>query len=360
MKLQWLLKLAGTLFAVAGIGTASAQFTVDFSSSQGRGTAQDKVLIENIRVQVPIPNPFQPGSYTTSTSQYNVVFRFDASTLHLVPETLVQAGGSNNCAPVTVNVVNALNGSAIPGATVLINSQSATTNSNGSSSFTQMPQGQVSVQVVASGYTTANQVADLNCIGNTVQIALSPASGQTGGLVSGQFRVILTWGQNPSDLDSHMTGPTTTGTRWHTYYGNRQPSGGQCGLDRDDTSSYGPETVTCPLTGTSGESLRPGVYRYSVHHYSGSGNIGTSAASVRLEFANGTYYTYTPPSGFTGSKDVWTVFELTVFSDGSMALAPVNTISNVSSAGSVQAQPRGVIRYGRMEDPAVFDAMPAK
>ena len=28
MKLQWLLKLAGTLFAVAGIGTASAQFTV--------------------------------------------------------------------------------------------------------------------------------------------------------------------------------------------------------------------------------------------------------------------------------------------------------------------------------------------
>jgi len=362
MKARALFKLAAALFATVGIGSAAAQFTVDFTSSQGTGTAQDKVLIENIRVYVPVENPFQPGTFTTSTSEYNVLFRFDPATLHLIPETLIQAGGSNNCAPATINVQNSLNGSAISGATVLVGTQAGTTDSSGNASFTALPQGLVSVQVIASGYTTASRSATLNCLGSTtVQVALSPSSGQTGGLVSGQFRVILTWGESPSDLDSHMTGPTTSGGRWHSYYGDEVPTGGQCGLDYDDTSSYGPETVTCPITGSSGETLRPGVYRYSVHHYSGSNTIGSSGASVRLEFSNGAYYIYTPPaSGFSGSKDVWTVFELTVFSDGSLGLAPVNTISNVTSASSVQSTPRGTIRYGRSEDPALFNNLQRK
>ncbi|MHB1123895.1 MAG: hypothetical protein ACYC0T_14390 [Ramlibacter sp.] len=188
---------------------------------------------------------------------------------------------------------------------------------------------------------------------------MSPAAGQAGGLTGGQFRTILTWGENPDDLDSHLTGPTSdSSSRWHIYYAD-QSSGGVCGLDVDDTTSYGPETVTCPATGSAG-SLLPGVYRYSVHHWGGSGTVGTSGASVRLEFANGTVYNYTPPaSGWAGPNDVWTVFELTVNQDGSVNVAPVNSITQADDA-AVRAPKRGVTRYGMPEDGRLFRMLPRK
>jgi hypothetical protein len=248
----------------------------------------------------------------------------------------------------------------LAGATVSIGGQTATTNSLGVASFSNLPSGATSIGVVSPGYVSASQIAALNCTAvNTISVALSPSTGATA-LTSGQFRVILTWGLNPGDLDSHMTGPNTgvasDTNRWHLYFGNKT-AGGICGLDVDDVSSYGPETVTCPVTGSTGTTLLPGVYRYSVHHYSGSNNIGTSGASVRLEFANGTVYTYTPPTtaAYTTSKDVWTVFEITVNNNGTISVAPVNSITNVSSASSVRsAIPGGPMGYGMPEDGNLF------
>src|SRR5205085_2066949 len=130
---------------------------------------------------------------------------------------------------------------------------------------------------------------------------------------------------------------TLSTSRFHVYYASRNGgTGSSCALDVDDTTSFGPETVTCPATSSSttgATQLVSGIYRYSVHHYSGSSNICLSGASVRLEFANGTVYNYTPPSsGCTGTNDVWTVFEATVNSSGAVSVAPVNSITrNVSS-----------------------------
>ncbi|MDB5873281.1 MAG: hypothetical protein JWQ07_2723, partial [Ramlibacter sp.] len=216
---------------------------------------------------------------------------------------------------------------------------------------TGLPAGSTGFSVFATGYVPTSQVATLNCLTvNTVAMATSPSSGQTGGLTTGQFRVILTWGVDPSDLDSHMTGPNADGTRWHVYYSDKN-SGSICGLDVDDTTSYGPETITCPATGT-GTSLRNGVYRYSVHHYSGNADIGSSGGAVRLEFANGTVYNYTPPaSGWVGYDDVWTVFELTV-NNGSISVAPVNTIDHGVSAYAVRSPLRAP--YGSAENRSLF------
>ena len=342
--------------AMACMGAAAwSQITIDFSSANGTGTAQDKVLIQNIRVTTPVPNPFDPGSNTTAESTYNVLFTFDPASLHLVPQGITQASGTgaNTCATVNVQVYNSVLGvdGPLSGATVLIGTRSATTNSSGVATFTGLPPGTTAFTAYASGYVATSQVASLNCLQvNTVAMALSPSSGQTGGLTSGQFRVILTWGAEPSDLDSHMTGPNADGSRWHVYYGD-ETGGDTCGLDVDDVTSYGPETITCPSTGSVG-SLRNGVYRYSVHHYSGSNTIGGSGAAVRLEFANGTVYNYTPPAGgFAGSKDVWTVFELTV-NNGTISVAPVNAISYQSSASSVQRAKQ--LTYGRPESPERF------
>ncbi len=347
--------------AAAGLcNSVLAQLSIDFSSSRGTGAATDKVLVENIRVTTPVANPFIPGTFTTQEVNYNVTFKFDPTTLHLVPESIAQTGGAgaNNCASAQVQVFNSVRGAAAPlvGATVTSGTQSGTTNSSGVASLTGLSAGLASFAVASNGYVTATQAATLSCsTTNEVAVALSPSSGQTGGLTTGQFRVILTWGANPRDLDSHMTGPNADGTtRWHVYYSGRT-SGGICGLDVDDTSSYGPETITCPATSTT-TGLRAGVYRYSVHHFSGTGTIGSSGASVRLEFANGTVYNYTPPSGFTAANDVWTVFEATVSASGAVTIAPVNTVTHSTSAGSVR-RPKEGASYGSPEDNSIFQGL---
>jgi len=323
------------LLGVLSSQMALAQYTIDLSSSRGSGISTTDVSLENIRVSVPVPNPFAPGTTTTNTATYTVTFRLDPTTLHLVP---VQVGADTGCAAVTVTVTNAVLGqnSPISGATVTISGQTATTNAQGVATFTGRPSGAITISSVASGYVVTSQPAILSCTtANNVSVSMSPSTG-TGALTAGSFRVITTWGENPRDLDSHLTGPDSTGTgRWHVYFGS-QTAGDMCGLDVDDTTSYGPETVTCPRTGVN--TLRPGIYRYSVHHYSGTGNIGNSGANVRLELAGGQFYNYTPPSGsYVGSSDVWTVFELTVNADGTVSVANVNTIQNAISSGSVRS-----------------------
>ena len=123
-------------------------------------------------------------------------------------------------------------------------------------------------------------------------------------LGGGVARVVLTWGATPSDLDSHMTGPTTGGARFWRYYaspGNCQVAPFVC-LDVDDVSGHGPETMTIG-------QLTPGVYRYYVYDFSNRTNnastaLGSSGAKVQL-FIGGQVHNFFVPSG-TGNA--WAVF----------------------------------------------------
>jgi hypothetical protein len=360
MLFQRIRQATAGLLMLCAASASVAQLTIDFSSTRGSGVAPNQVLIENVRAFVPIPNPF--GGTTTQQADYNVIFQFDPATLHLVPVGITPIGANGtNCANLQILVYNAVTGASSPvqGALVTVAGRTASTNAQGVATFTSLPAGPTSVAVAATNYNSTSQVTALGCTSsNGVGVALSPASGQSGGLTAGQFRVILTWGANPADLDSHLTGPNQDTSRFHIYYVDKS-SGGLCKLDVDDTTSYGPETVTCPATNSSG-ALRPGIYRYGVHHYSGSGNIGASGANVRLEFANGTVYTYTPPaSGWTGDNDFWTVFELTVFPNGTIAVAPVNTIGhNISDSAVPMSAP--VSSFGSPENPAILRNLPRK
>jgi hypothetical protein len=129
----------------------------------------------------------------------------------------------------------------------------------------------------------------------------------------GQFRFVLSWGESPFDLDSHLTGPALDGNRFHVYFANREPTGAAANLDRDDTSSFGPETVT--ITG-----LRDGMYRYSVYNYSdpsSSGAEGMAASPARVEVFDetGQIRSYTAPPAEGGEGNTWRVLELTVAGD---------------------------------------------
>ena len=164
--------------------------------------------------------------------------------------------------------------------------------------------------------------------------------GVTGGAGSGTARVRLTWGADPSDLDSHLTGPDASnpsGPRFHVYYSGQGSlaTTPYAELDVDDTSSFGPEVITISRFTT-------GTYRYSVHHYSGSGTIYASPARVELTL-NGSTTIYTPPNpGATllAVDSVWQVFELVVDGSGNVTVQPLNVYLTDVGSSSVTALPR--------------------
>ncbi|MDB5873231.1 MAG: hypothetical protein JWQ07_2673 [Ramlibacter sp.] len=354
----WRLTLLTLGVACAGARAQAPELQnglIGLSTAHGAGTpgTTDKVVLENMRVTFRRVVSFGAGRFGWSSAEsiYNVTYRFDPATLHLAPETYTLVSGSGGtgggtgggCANLSVQVVSSLQGSAAPiaGATIAIQSRTAQTDATGVASVTGLPPGQSLLTISANGFGTITQAAQLSCDApNELAVALSPGAGTAGGLAPGEFRVVLTWGRDPADLDSHLTGPEAGSTsRFHVYYANRDA--GTCGLDVDDTLSYGPETVTCPRTGSTGAAVVPGAYRYSVHHYYGTGNIGTSGAIVRLEQGDGsTQYFFPPASGWAGNN-LWSVFELTVPSTGSTSVATLNTISNVASESNIESVPNG-------------------
>ena len=134
------------------------------------------------------------------------------------------------------------------------------------------------------------------------------------------MRVGLTWNEQPSDLDSHLTGPDGWGGRFHVYYSYR---GGRAYalLDHDDIDSYGPETITIV-------NRVDGVYRYSVHDFTNrdstySTALASSGARVRIYTSAGQIADFAVPYG---EGNLWTVFEM----DGA-TINPVNTLSYYQS-----------------------------
>jgi uncharacterized protein YfaP (DUF2135 family) len=123
--------------------------------------------------------------------------------------------------------------------------------------------------------------------------------------VINDFRVVLTWDEQPRDLDSHLTGPLADADgRFHIYFGTREyVENGvtYAQLDVDETSGYGPETIT------SFKQI-DGVYRYYVRNYSNEVPLAGSQARVELYKNNTLIKTFTAPASGTGAN--WSVFEI--------------------------------------------------
>jgi protocatechuate 3,4-dioxygenase beta subunit len=133
-------------------------------------------------------------------------------------------------------------------------------------------------------------------------------------------QITLTWGQDPRDLDSHLTARLNDNTTFHVYYSSSGSLSSEpyANLDTDDTTSYGPEV-------TSISRLRQGTYRYSVRHYAGSGTIETSGAEVNLVIPGVGIYRFTPPAGQPSGTDIWRIVDITVDSVGHVAaINPIN------------------------------------
>ncbi len=157
--------------------------------------------------------------------------------------------------------------------------------------------GYYTLEVSSPGYTTGH-FSTAASAGDVTKEDLV-ISGFTG---EGVIRVILTWGKDPRDLDSHMVGPKPGGGSFHTWFSDKSTSNDKgiiADLDLDDTTSYGPET-------TSVRQPAEGIYYFYVHHYAGEGSIADSGAKVKVYIGGKPRGTFEAPSG---SGKYWNVFK---------------------------------------------------
>nr|WP_255496825.1 MULTISPECIES: tandem-95 repeat protein [unclassified Mycolicibacterium] len=142
-----------------------------------------------------------------------------------------------------------------------------------------------------------------------------------------QVRIVLRWGQTPSDLDSHLTGPAVTqdGSRFHTWYGGKTYYSADslvADLDYDDTTSYGPEATTIRIP-TAGD------YYFYVHDYSNRGSsestaLATSGVTVQVYTNDAQVHAAYIGDGVSGGT-YWMVFKLTVSASGNVQITPINS-----------------------------------
>jgi hypothetical protein len=149
------------------------------------------------------------------------------------------------------------------------------------------------------------------------------------------YKFILTWGEVPQDLDSHLWTPMIEGNAHHVYFANPGSVGSPpyAWLDVDDVTSYGPEVVTI-------EQLFPGTYQYAVYEWGGDQTLTESQAVVEVFRGRDRIGVYTvPTTPQAGDNWWWHVGDI----DGVTGIfTPVNTLSpdppQAEMAGPMPAQ----------------------
>ncbi|WP_438825872.1 carboxypeptidase regulatory-like domain-containing protein [Neobacillus drentensis] len=144
----------------------------------------------------------------------------------------------------------------------------------------------------------------------------------TPNLSSEDIRIVLSWGEEPEDLDSHLLAPTEDGEdQYEIYWDNDTYYSADdtlmTELDVDDTDSFGPETITI-------KKQVPGTYTYSIWDYtnrriSESDQLSNSGAKVDVYMGTSLVKTFFVPVNKKGNK--WNVFKL----EGK-TITPINTL----------------------------------
>ena len=330
--------------ASSGLGLAGAQVIV----LDAQGTAVDTLTTASDGSYT--SGPLAPGSYTIAVGLQGYVATdlFNASlgsggattvaTIPLVP------AGQGGAATLGGTVRDASTNGGIQGATVELRagvnaaggSVVATTTSDtlGVYFFPSVPVGTYTVTASATGFTTGSRTAV--SFGFTQPLTDDVILSATGG---GVARIVLTWGATPQDLDAHLTGPDTAGTRFHVYYSSQGISDAPpyASLDVDDTDGNGPETITIWQQAT-------GVYRFSVHDYDNAGAnpstaLAGSGARVELYIGGTLVQTFFVPNQ---AGTLWTVFEL-----NGTRVTPINAMSYESNSDAVTLRRPGATTDAR-------------
>lgn len=166
--------------------------------------------------------------------------------------------------------------------------------------YVTLPVGMYTVQVTKTGYDTSYFILTVRSAEET-QYNISPK------LQAGEMRIVLTWGQSPSDLDSHLFTPYCTAEEHISFYHSADTQGNS--LDVDVVTGYGPETVTISNLDMQG------LYKYYVADFTNcsygnfnSMDMSMSNATVNVYTQDGLIATFYVPTNCQGV--IWEVFEI--------------------------------------------------
>lgn len=139
-----------------------------------------------------------------------------------------------------------------------------------------------------------------------LRVVLSPI------LLSGEVRLVLTWGDRPRDMDSHLYGAAAGGKPLHISFKNRMAPGAT--LDIDGKEGFGPETITIK---------NPGKYQYFVAHPENLGTkdgdgLAKSAAEVRVYYKGGKGEVLRVPARASGP--LWHVLDVAIDPTGKVSI----------------------------------------
>jgi hypothetical protein len=211
---------------------------------------------------------------------------------------------------IPMRFANALDGKPIPGARVEIPGiGSFVTDYRGIISFPKHEDGTFTLVFSKAGFITTPIPFKIQ-VSTVINNWFSVSPG-----LNGDFRFVLDWGERPSDLDIHFEKQDG----YHISYRNmRTVADGSAKLDRDDTTGYGPETITVARAEPAG------TYRLYVIDYTAGGNsastaLSRSGATVRVYNNDRLLYTFTAPPSGNGYR--WNVCDIV-----QNQIAPVGTI----------------------------------
>ena len=268
----------------------------------------------NYRVEIEAENHISFSAYATVTYSQNTYM-----------ETFLMVFGSEGEIGTSSGTIhNALTGGTVEGVSLTVRKgwnnlstgdvvSTIVTDENGCYSVT-LPIGNYTLYAEKPGFVAVS----FNIVVQTV--ATNNQNASITPIISGdKFRVVLTWGLDPRDLDSHMEGTLSNGGKFHVFYGSKSAFDGEvevCNLDVDDVTSYGPETITLNATNST-------PYYFYIHRFAGSGSIATSSAKIMLYQGENLVATFNVPTDL-GSDDYWNVFAI---SNGELVIKNTMTSS---------------------------------
>ncbi len=302
----------------------------------GEGNETFQLVITNVTG----PGGLPVGTFTMGTQTNTTVLIIDDEQPGFVDyqyRPMVAGGGVAGGGPTTLiagTVRSATTGIGLPGVVVSVGTSSTVSGAGGLFTLSNAPVGSVQIDGNLVGYFPFNNTFTLlNQPSNVLEFAMSP-------LISGTstIRLVLSWGANPADLDSHLETPPISGVPYHVFFANpgSQSNAPFAELDVDDVTGFGPETIT--ITNTF-----PGTYVYYIHRFSGTGTIAGSGATVQVYTEAGLVNTVTAPA--TGVGDYWDVFQIdgatrTVSLINAFSANPPGVVTNLAPA--IASQPRSI------------------
>jgi len=188
----------------------------------------------------------------------------------------------SGCSPITYTVrgivKDARYGTGLHGATVQVQGATSVAQSvNGFFTIAGIRPGSITLVYKRDGFIDNTRVvsvtANINS-GGTADVSMSPK------MANDQWRVVVKWKAQPTDLDTYMK---WGGTKVCWYGTNRRSVGMQGILEKDDTNGFGPETLYLKKVGHCSGSDSKCEMRYMINDYTQSGKMkDISGAEVTL------------------------------------------------------------------------------